>query len=149
MLTHYRSQFVVRLIMTDNNQNQQLEMQQFSVPSLPYVVQEHERENEQQIQRPNDSAVTVTERSETSLPKKQTSKRWLCVFCLTSGSILLLDIILKLVTNESLVRQMMSLLHNLILIKYSFINKNEESNELVWIQQKWRWNDANWWNDWK
>ena len=105
------SQFVVRLIMTGNNQNQQLEMQQFSVPSLPYVVQEHERENEQQIQQPNDSAVTVTERTEMSLPKKQTSKRWLCVFCLTSGSILLLDIILKLVTNESLVRQMMSLLH--------------------------------------
>lgn len=93
--------------MTSNYQFNNVEMQQLSALSLQH---KQEIDGEHELHHlPNDSSVNVTERTEMTL-KKQTSKRWLCVLCFTSGSIILLNIIYNIVSNESLVAQMMSLL---------------------------------------
>jgi len=45
-----------------------------------------------------------------NVSNKLASKRWLCVLCLTSGSILILNIISNLVNNQNVVNQIMSLM---------------------------------------
>lgn len=45
-----------------------------------------------------------------NVSNKHASKRWLCVLCLTSGSIIILNIISNLVNNQNVVNQIISLI---------------------------------------
>ena len=81
---------------------------------LEKKTEEEEVEEEKMINEKEDNYIdgeTMTKAGiGAGVSPKHNSKRWLCVFCLTTGSILVLNIIFTLVSNESLVSQLMSLL---------------------------------------